>query len=65
MASTRYLCTVNRRTYHMARRCSSMLTRKAGVELLRAVHRRRYLGDATLMGFYEARLTAGSEATAP
>ncbi len=42
-----------------------MLTQKAGVELLRAVHRRRYLGDATLTGSYEARLIAGSEARAP
>lgn len=65
MASTRYLCTVNSRTYHMAGKGSSMLTQKAGVELLRAVHRRRYLGDATLTGSYEARLIAGSEARAP
>ena len=42
-----------------------MLTQKAGVEVLRAAHRRRYLGDAALMGCYETQLEAGSEVTAP
>ena len=65
MASTRYLCIVNRRTYQIARKGSSMLTQKAGVEVLQAVHRRRYLGDAALGGCYEAQLIAGSEVTAP
>ena len=41
MASTRYLCIVNRRRYHIARKGSSMLTQKAGVEVLQAVHHRR------------------------
>lgn len=65
MASTRYLCTVNRRTYHIARTGSSMLTPKAGVGVLQAIHRRRYLGDAALRSCYEAQLIAGSEVTAP
>lgn len=65
MASTRYLCLVNRRTDHIARKGSSMLTQKAGVEVLQAVHRRRYLGDVSLRGCYEAQLIAGFEVTTP
>ena len=65
MASIRYLCTVNRRTCHIARKGSSVLTQKAGVEVLRAIHRRQYLGDAALKSCYEAQLIAGSEVTAP
>ena len=42
-----------------------MLTPKAGVGVLQAIHRRRYLGDAALRSCYEAQLIAGSEVTAP
>ena len=65
MASTRYLCTVNRRTYRMAGEGSSMLTQKAGVELLQAIRHHRYLGDANPVSCYEAQLMAGSEVTVP
>lgn len=65
MALTRHLCTVNRRTYHMAVDGSSMLTQKAGVELLRAAHHHRYLGDAKPVSCYGAQLMAASEVTVP
>ena len=65
MASTRYLCTVNRRTNLMAGEGSSMLTQKAGVELLRAVHHRRYLGNPKPVSCDGARLMVGSEVKVP